>query len=86
MAQLDPQVVAVLRGAKSNERVRLLVTCEGSCDPVITQLKSAGVEIANTIADISVIVLEARKQDLQSLLGLTGVAAIEVEGEEWALE
>lgn len=85
MAQLDPQVSAELEAAKENEVVRLLVTCEGSCDPVIRQLDAAGVTIANTIADLDVIVLEARKRDLPALKKLSGVVAIELEGEEHAL-
>ena len=86
MAQLDPDVTAALDAAKGDAFVRLLVTCEGACDPVIEQLQAANVTVANTIADIGVIVLEARKRDLPSLQALTGVVAVELEGEEHALE
>ena len=86
MAQLDPQVTAELEAAKDNEVVRLLVTCESSCDTVARQLNAAGVTIANTIADLDVIVLEARKRDLSALRELSGVIAIELEGEERALQ
>ena len=86
MTQLDSSVTAALDAAKAGEFVRLLVTCEGSCDSVIGQLNAANVAIANTIAELPVIVLEARKRDLEALRGLTGVVAIELEGEEHALE
>lgn len=85
MTQLDPKIVEALNAAGSGETLSLLVTCEASCEPVVEQLRSAGVRVANTIPDMTVIVLEAGKQDLPALEGLTGVTAIELDSEAHAL-